>query len=154
MIELIFVIVILGILSAVALPRMIGMQDQAKEGVAKAFVGTLNRTVGPSAWSAAVMDGNSSLKSLSGQDGNLSVYTELPNGFKLDGNFSYCASSSATTVTPAVTLAPGTANHLAYDSATGVFIICRDGNDTSAPKFWYTTKTSAVTFDDTKLKLK
>ena len=51
MIELIFVIVILGILSAVALPKFIGVSEQAKAGKCKAFVGTLNRTVLPALWS-------------------------------------------------------------------------------------------------------
>jgi len=51
MIELIFVIVILGILSAVALPKFIGVSEQAEAGKCKAFVGTLNRTVLPALWS-------------------------------------------------------------------------------------------------------
>jgi prepilin-type N-terminal cleavage/methylation domain-containing protein len=50
MIELIFVIVILGILSAVALPKFIGISEQAQAGKCKAFVGTLNRTVFPALW--------------------------------------------------------------------------------------------------------
>jgi prepilin-type N-terminal cleavage/methylation domain-containing protein len=58
MIELIFVIVILGILSAVALPKFIGVSEQAKAGKCKAFVGTLNRTVLPGVWSLAMADGN------------------------------------------------------------------------------------------------
>ncbi len=51
MIELIFVIVILGILAAVALPKFIGVSEQAEAGKCKALVGTLNRTVFPSLWS-------------------------------------------------------------------------------------------------------
>jgi prepilin-type N-terminal cleavage/methylation domain-containing protein len=54
MIELIFVIVILGILAAVALPKFIGVASQAQVGKLSAFVGTLNRTVGPSMWSMSV----------------------------------------------------------------------------------------------------
>jgi len=50
MIELIFVIVILGILSAVALPKFIGISEQAQGQKCAAMVGTLNRTVGPSLW--------------------------------------------------------------------------------------------------------
>ena len=53
MIELIFVIVILGILAAVALPKFIGIADQAEGGKCEAFVGTLNRTVGPMMWAAS-----------------------------------------------------------------------------------------------------
>ena len=58
MIELIFVIVILGILSAVALPKFIGVSNQAHDSKVKAFVGTLNRTVGPSVWAKSLADGN------------------------------------------------------------------------------------------------
>jgi len=57
MIELIFVIVILGILSAVALPKFIGVSEQAQAGKCKAFVGTLNRTVLPALWSNMVLNG-------------------------------------------------------------------------------------------------
>lgn len=50
MIELIFVIVILGILSAVALPKFIGVSEQAQASKCGAFIGTLNRTVYPALW--------------------------------------------------------------------------------------------------------
>ena len=137
MIELIFVIVILGILSAVALPRMIGVQEQAREGVVKAFVGTLNRTVGPSLWSSAIMDGNSSIRSLTGvNDQNLSVYTEIPEGIELVGtagagnppNLANCQDSDKPTTKAAV---------VAKDVAASLYIVCRDSNDTNSPKFWY-----------------
>ncbi|MDD3506039.1 type II secretion system protein [Sulfurimonas sp.] len=57
MIELIFVIVILGILAAVALPRFIGVSAQAEAGNCKSAVGTLNRTIGPVLWSKSLTDG-------------------------------------------------------------------------------------------------
>lgn len=56
MIELIFVIVILGILAAVALPRFIGVSEQAEASRCEAFVGTLNRTVSPAIWSNMVLN--------------------------------------------------------------------------------------------------
>ena len=58
MIELVFVIVILGILSAVALPKFIGVSTQAHNAKVKAFVSTLNGTVGPSIWAKSISDGN------------------------------------------------------------------------------------------------
>jgi len=69
MIELIFVIVILGILAAVALPRFIGVSDQANAGKCEALVGTLNRTIGPMMWSASISgadtaDANGSVNNL------------------------------------------------------------------------------------------
>lgn len=54
MIELIFVIVILGILAAVALPKFVGVSEQAHNKKVEAFVGTLNRTVGPSMWAVSL----------------------------------------------------------------------------------------------------
>ncbi|MDA3945842.1 MAG: type II secretion system protein [Helicobacteraceae bacterium] len=58
MIELIFVIVILGILAAVALPKFAGVSDQANAQKCNAFVGTMNRTIGPSMWSQSITDGD------------------------------------------------------------------------------------------------
>ena len=56
MIELIFVILILAILSAVSLPQFVGTADNANTGVCKAFVGTLNRTVSHSIWSVSILE--------------------------------------------------------------------------------------------------
>ncbi|OHE18836.1 MAG: hypothetical protein A2540_04600 [Sulfurimonas sp. RIFOXYD2_FULL_37_8] len=58
MIELIFVIVILGILAAVALPKFIGVSEQAHVQKVEAFAGTMNRTVGPSMWAVSLAAGN------------------------------------------------------------------------------------------------
>ena len=80
MIELIFVIVILGILASVAVPKLIGVKESADEGMIKSFVGTLNRTVGASKWSSSLMDGqNGSVK-----NGNYNITandTEFPAAF-------------------------------------------------------------------------
>ena len=51
MLELIFVIFITGILASVALPRFIGISDDAHISKLQAFTGTLNRSVGPAIWS-------------------------------------------------------------------------------------------------------
>lgn len=56
MIELIFVIVILGILSAVAVPKMMGVSEKADAGVCKSYYSSLNRTVSPTLWSNMVID--------------------------------------------------------------------------------------------------
>lgn len=66
MIELIFVIVILGILAAVALPKFIGVSEQAEAGKCKAFIGTLNRTVGPALWADAQLNGTDMNASITG----------------------------------------------------------------------------------------
>lgn len=51
LLELIFVILIAGILAAVALPRFIGISEDAHITKLQAFVGTLNRSVAPALWS-------------------------------------------------------------------------------------------------------
>lgn len=51
LLELIFVIIISGILAAVALPRFVGIADDAHIAKLEAFIGTLNRSVGPMLWS-------------------------------------------------------------------------------------------------------
>jgi prepilin-type N-terminal cleavage/methylation domain-containing protein len=74
-IELIFVIVILGILAAVALPKFLGVANQAHEANLKAFVGTLNRTIGSTLWSQSMTDG---------KGGSISGYTNYD-----ESNFSH-----------------------------------------------------------------
>ncbi|MBD3790419.1 MAG: type II secretion system protein [Campylobacterales bacterium] len=51
MIEVVFVIVIIGILAAVAIPRYLLTSEDAHVSKLQSFVGTLNKTVGPSLWS-------------------------------------------------------------------------------------------------------
>lgn len=76
MIELIFVIVILGILAAVALPKFIGVASQAQAGKLSAFVGTLNRTTAPAMWSMSLANkDNGSLAA--GAASGVSYDTEL-----------------------------------------------------------------------------
>ncbi|MDH4944367.1 type II secretion system protein [Sulfurimonas sp. C5] len=47
LIELIFVIIIMGILSAVVLPKMVGIQEAASNKVVESFVNTVNRSAFP-----------------------------------------------------------------------------------------------------------
>ena len=125
MIELIFVIVILGILAAVALPKFLGVANQAHEGNLKSFVGTLNRTVGPTLWSDAISKG---------YDGNvtalgvmLSNYTDIPKEIGTDINISNCS----TTTSSYRIIAKAT-----KAKAGGYYdIACRTGNANEAPKF-------------------
>ncbi|SMC08371.1 type II secretion system protein [Nitratiruptor tergarcus] len=86
MIELIFVIVILGILAAVALPKFIGVGEQARTAKIKAFVGTLNRTVGPTLWSKSIAEGhNGQIRNYYCRD--LAKYTDIPDEVrKMRGN--------------------------------------------------------------------
>jgi len=58
MIELVFVIVIIGILSAVALPKFLETANQAHDAAVRSFAGTLNRTTGPTLWAKSIADPN------------------------------------------------------------------------------------------------
>jgi len=63
LIEVIFVIVVLGILAAVAIPRYFEVGDQAHEAILISFVDTLNRTVGHEMWAESMKTGhNGSVK--------------------------------------------------------------------------------------------
>ena len=127
MIELIFVIVILGILAAVALPKFVGVSEQAQEGKLKAFVGTLNRTVGPAIWSKSIANGNSG----SINDGNytLSTYIDIPDGLTIQNSGLQACDSDGNTSSSVIL------KGLAAKFGKDYYITCRDGNITNAPYF-------------------
>jgi len=134
LIELIFVIVILGILAAVALPRYFGIERQAQQNIAKAFAGTLYRTVGHSFWSKslAMGAGGSIANDDDGDDSkfygkSLEVYVTIPSYFdKTSVDFSHCV-QAGDTAQPFLEK---------NESAGGRYnIFCRDGNATNAPLF-------------------
>ena len=56
--ELVFVIVILGILATVAIAKFLSTSEQAKVQICNAAVGTMNRTIGETLWSKSISDGN------------------------------------------------------------------------------------------------
>ena len=89
MIELIFVIVIIGILAAVAIPKLQNTMIEAKESIVNDFGGTLNRTIGPIMYSAALNLGykNGDITS-SGADvcKNASNYVDFPDGISMDNS--------------------------------------------------------------------
>jgi type II secretory pathway pseudopilin PulG len=129
MIELIFVIVILGILAAVALPKFIGVSEQAKEGKIKAFVGTMNRTVGPTLWSKSIAMGkNGKIYDLNiSTKQKLEEYTEVPSEVA-QVNLQNCASADSDTPKVAMTLSKDA-------MGTNYVIGCIEGNIAQAPKF-------------------
>jgi len=80
-IELIFVIFISGILAAVVFPRLADLSRDAKRTKVIAFVGTLNRMVGPSMWGKAILTHDGKVAS-SGANLciNIDDYIDLPSG--------------------------------------------------------------------------
>ncbi|AZV46804.1 type II secretion system protein [Nautilia sp. PV-1] len=143
MIELIFVIVILGILAAVALPKFLGVAQQAHEGNLKSFVGTLNRTVAPTLWSESISgghDGDIAYTALqydkdTNPDGNLTKYIDMPKEIK-NMDLSDCNSTTDYQIV-------GTADKNV--AGKDYFIACIDGNANQAPKFILIRQTSTGT---------
>ncbi len=136
MIELIFVIVILGILAAVALPRLVGVQEEARVAKAGELVSNLNSVVGPNMYGKSQIDGNASIA-----DMNLSTYAEIPSNFSANthngSELGYCMDPNYT----------GTINPVFSDATNSIYIYCLDGNETSMPRFWYSQKKTGTDTD-------
>ena len=127
MIELIFVIVILGILAAVALPKFVGVTSQAKAGKVKAFVGTMNRTVLPTLWSEAMAKGHDGkISALPGKD--IKTYIDVPDGVTINANFNQSCNGDTSSLGQVGTYSTG--------DMTGS-IYCFEGNSTTAPFFTF-----------------
>ena len=116
MIELIFVIVILGILAAVAIPKLTATQKSAKAEVIEAYVGTMNRTTMPSMYAAAARTNGSIV------DYVVSDYIDVPKDITLTAN----------TLTAVICPQNGTFGTFGT-TASGITIYCRDGNATNPP---------------------
>jgi len=125
MIELIFVIVIIGILAAVAIPKLSSTADQAKNNMMLAFVGTLNRTVGPILWSNHLED-KGSVKTVTLSE-FLSVYTAVPEGVE-NIDLSQCADANASTGSKIADI-----TILTLSVAEEIF--CIDGSTIESPRF-------------------
>ena len=134
MIELIFVIVILGILAAVAIPKLTATQKSAKAQVVEAFVGTMNRTSMPSMYSAAVRSGGSIVGY------KISDYVQVPNDVTL----------AADTIT--ATECPNGSFGTFATTGVGATIYCRDGNSTNPPVLSFSSSDLNTTMADTYFK--
>ena len=138
MIELVFVIVIIGILAAVALPRMVGMQESARAVKAVELVSSLNSIVSPSLQSKAAIgyDGivttgaNSYIGKAPTAKKALSYYIEIPANFSDVPDMKDKCDTAITTTPTKVLLS---------DDTNGIYILCRDGNTTDVMRFWAST---------------
>ncbi len=131
MIELIFVIVIIGILAAVAIPKLAGTAKEAKKSIYTSFMGTMNRSVGPAMWAEKVITDKGSITGIGADD--VLTFTELPAGLDLD-TLSACADPGS--------LAVGTGEVGAIEADdSGLdadeLIYCINGTPTQAPSFGY-----------------
>jgi len=122
MIELIFVIVIIGILAAVAIPKLAGTATEAKKSTISAWLGSLNRTVGPAMWQASLPTGD--ITGITSAE-FLSTYGEIPEGVTLNlANCDLNGSKIAGSVTTA-----------ALPVAENIY--CRNGTTVAPPKFGF-----------------
>ena len=143
MIELIFVIVIIGILAAVATPKLTGIFDQAKTSKIVAYAGTLQRTTIPPYWSQSIMSDSNGEINVSAPDGetySVKILRDLPYPTDFDGtgaqvpafitanleapSFDFNATS---TPTKFVAISQ-TLNGVTYK------LVCTNGNKSTAPK--------------------
>ena len=133
-IELIFVIFLLGVLSAVALVKMGGMSDRAKEVQLKAFTGTLNRTAGAGFWFKSIEDdGNGSVSSAT-YDAVMDQYIEIVPGYSTGPALVNCS-------------ADGNGIFLTYPFSVTYEIHCQDGTRHSSPKFRLYDATNSLYID-------
>lgn len=133
-IELIFVIIILGILSSVVIVKMSSMSQHAKSVQLKSFVGTLNRSAGPAIWLKSIKNGRNGSVAFADYDSKLGEYIEI---------------------IPNYTLAPALIN--CNQSGDGIFVSylygktyevhCMDGNSTTSPKFRLYNQTDSAYID-------
>ena len=137
MIELVFVIAILGILAAVALPKMVGMEESAQNAKVGELVANLNSVIGPNLIARAAIgyDGsvNRYMATQVAPKNKLSYYMEIPSNFSASVTTFSCDDANATR--------PTVAGNILSDNRNNLYIFCRDGNLTSGSpiRFWYTT---------------
>jgi len=143
MIELIFVIVIIGILAAVATPKLTGIFNQAKAQKITAYAGTLQRTTIPPYWSQSLVSGTSGEINATAPDTetyDLKIRRDLPYPTDFDGtgaqvpsfvtaNLEAPSFDFNTTSTPTKFVAISQPlNGITYK------LVCTNGNRSTAPK--------------------
>lgn len=121
-IELIFVIIVVGILSAVALIKLAGIADRAEEVKLKAFTGTLNRTSGAGFWFRSINEGRNGSVAFADYSVIVDQYIELIPNYTAGPSFESCNST-------------GTGVFLAYSFSEDYEIHCKDGSRSEGPYF-------------------
>ena len=121
-IELIFVIFILGVLAATALVKMGGMSDRAKEVQLKAFKGTLNRTSGGGFWFKSIEDDRNGSVAFTDYDNTINQYIELISGYTTGPSLVNCNTD-------------GNGTFLTYQFSVKYEIRCKDGTPFESPRF-------------------
>jgi prepilin-type N-terminal cleavage/methylation domain-containing protein len=149
LIELIFVILITGILAVVAIPKLAGISASSHLSNIKSFTGTLNRSVGPSLWLNVISNEpskNGSVKN-SVNYNTISIKEELdniPSAFTDLGepaSISLLNCMETNTTVPDINAPVGglTAGKVAGTVSIGdttYALGCIDSNSVTSPKFY------------------
>ena len=131
MIELIFVIVIIGILAAVAVPKLQGVSEDAEIAKITSYAGTLSRSIMPGTWATSLReDQNGSIKNYGTQ-----IRRDLPApkgltapAFAAANLLPVGTSFVSNTTAPTKTVATETVGVRTYSVA------CSDGDLTRSPQ--------------------
>ena len=133
-IELIFVIVILGIIASVAIVKMGGMTERANEVKLKAMVGSLNRSSGAGFWFKSIQDGDGGSVANSAYSAIFDQYMELVPGYSYGPLLENCN-------------VVGTGILLKYQYTDDYEVHCKDGSGTTSPEFRLYNRTKNTYLD-------
>ena len=133
-IELIFVIFLLGVLSATALVKMGGMSDRAKEVQLKAFAGTLNRTSGAGFWFRSMEDDRNGSVAFVDYDNVIDQYIDLIPGYTTGPSLVNCN-------------VDGNGTFLTYSVNVTYELHCKDGTNKESPHFRLYDATNSLYID-------
>jgi len=122
LIELIFVIILLGILSSFAVVKMGEMSTTAQVAKLDAFVGTLNRSVSAAIWFDSMQNNRDGSVAYADYDTHIANYVSILPGNSTPPALVNCNSA-------------GDGVFLTYIYDKTYEIHCKDGNQTSAPVF-------------------
>jgi prepilin-type N-terminal cleavage/methylation domain-containing protein len=122
LIELIFVMLILGILSAVAIVKSTSMTERAREAKLQSFAGTLNRSVGGALWLKSMQDNRDGSVAYANYDAQLANYVQMLPQYSFGPALINCNSA-------------GDGVFLRYLFAKTYEVHCKDGSKTTSPDF-------------------
>lgn len=122
LIELIFVIIILGILASVVAVKMSGMSETAKEVQLKAMTGTLNRSVVGMLWYQSITENHRGSVRFASYDKIFKNSMTLVEGYESEPTLLSCNSD-------------GNGTYLTYIYIKTYEIHCKDGSTTTSPEF-------------------
>lgn len=134
LIELIFVMIILGILSAVVVAKMGNMAEQSRVTKLQSFVGTLNRSVGPAIWIDSLQNERGGSVAFADYDADINNYINLLPGYTSGPSLINCSSD-------------GNGTFLSYDYEDNYKVHCKDGIQTTSPKFRLYNQTDNLYLD-------